>query len=249
MDSLIKRFLDDARKAVVEEGKAKIITIQEVQGFLHYCSRDDSVYLINLDDNRIYRLPEGTEMTYLEVGCDDVSVRLEHEVSDEDGKSKWHLKGTCMSNSGMNGIIVTASISINDTSIFNRRFYTSYCNLNAIRFSETYPYSQYQEFSSLDSVLSELGAKSCNILTVYIMHVLKDACIDEEILKRVSDICYQQGVFWPRFYNYHDRYQRIFAWVADLELYLYEQKQKTQSVTDAADGTELKGIRYYMDKE
>lgn len=251
MNSLIRRYFEDMQKNDMAGGITEPVKCKNVRGILHYCSENDTVCLIDLKNGRIYRLSEETEITYLRWGCDDIPVRLEHKTSDEDGKPGWYLTGTYMSNSGMNGMVVTASL---DTDIRERNkdllgmgfCYKDYHNTKVCRLSETYPYSQYPEFSSLEGVLVDLGIKERDIYTVYIMYLLKDFCIDEEILGMIRELSYQKGAFWQDFYTTDERRNVILTWLTELEFYVYEQKQKTPPV---ADETKPKGIRYYMDKE
>lgn len=257
MDSLIRRYFEDMQGNDTAGGITESVNRQNVRGILHYCSENDTVYLIDLKNGRIYRLSEKTKITYLRWGCDDVPVRLEYKASDEDEKPKWYLTGTYMKNGGMNGMIVTASLDANIRAHnYNKDllgtgfYYKSYHNPKVCRLSQTYPYSQYPEFSWLEGVLVELGIKERDIYTVYIMYLLKDVCIDEEILGMIRDISYQKDAFWQDFYTRDECRDVILTWLTELEFYLYKQKQKTPPVTDAAnetDETQPKGIRYYMD--
>ncbi len=261
MDSLIRRYFEDMQRDDMQRddmagGMTRTINRQNVRGILHYYSENDTVCLIDLKHGRIYRLSEKIEMTYLRWGCDDVPVRLKYKSSNEDEKPKWYLTGTCMSNSGMNGMIVTASLDANiraykyNKDILGLGFHYKYHhNPNVCQFSKTYPYSQYHEFSRLNSILSELGTKERDIYTVYIMFLLKDVCIDDEILRMIRELSHQADAFWQDFYTIDECRDVILTWLTELELYLYEQKQKTPLVMDEADETEPKGIRYYMDNE
>lgn len=244
MDSLLRRYFEDMHRNGMDGKTGNNITSHKVEGILHYYAPNNSVYLIDCDYRKMYLLPNNTEMTYLRPGCEEVTVHLECKASGTDGKPGWFLAGTCMSNGGMNGMVVTALLNIESAIRNNEVFdlgneYSSFPIPKALELSKIYPYSQYREFSMLDGILGHFATGERENYIIYIMRILQDASIDEEILEMVMDLVNQAHCFWDEFYNYDDRRRSIKVFLSQLAYHVCPPEQKKPSAAQP------KRIRYY----
>lgn len=225
MKDLFRKYLDD----VQSNGLAKILPcFPSVRGKLYYSREKDSVYLIDGSCTQMYVLPEDTPITCCMYGVEINGLTLKRKLSGEDGKPIWSINGTYRADDGlyreneeMNGLIVTAFINTDesrkvDMFFLNRNYAFSY-NSKIQTFAETRPYAGYREFRSLDKVLGYFDDKLHDIFTVYIMHILKDIPIDEEILEMVMELVNQCRAFWERYYTYKDCIRSMEVFLTQLE--------------------------------